>query len=140
MTSFPKTIGPIKFLTQEEFAELTTVSDLSCYIVAAYYDYVGDYLMLFRGDGSFVQAPMSMFQDNRGKSLIPDPEQLELIDCGNTVKLGEYEASTRSILKELDPAYDKKCRDNEINLRDRKKVPRKASVKPRGKRVHSRKR
>jgi len=140
--SLPKTIGPVKFLSKEEFAEVTNISDasnLSDYIVAGYYDYVGDFLMLFRGDNSFVQAPMSMFRNQPGKHPEANPEELELIDCGNTVKMGEYEASVRGILRELDPVYDKKCRANERKTRSGKKVPRKTAAKPRRKRIHRRK-
>ena len=36
--------------------------------------------------------------------------ELEIIDYGHTVKLGGYEASTRSILVDLDPEYKEYCR------------------------------
>jgi hypothetical protein len=61
-------------------------------------------IVLLRGDGDEIIAPFNMFVPS-GTGCAPDFTQLEIIDYGHTVKLGEYEASTHSILMDLDPDY-----------------------------------
>ena len=65
-------------------------------------------IILFRGDGSMVAAPFSMFIPNAKNS--PNFMYFDIIDHGTAIKLGEYDASTRSILYELDPEYREYCK------------------------------
>ena len=60
-------------------------------------------LILVRGDLRTVVAPFSMFA--RTPRARPDFRQLAIEDHGHTVRLGSYEASTDSILHDLDPDY-----------------------------------
>ena len=75
--------------------------------VSGYVDFTLKQVVLFRGYGVGVSVPFDMFVPDAKYS--PDFEQFELIDYGQTVKLGEYEASTRSILYKLDPEYKAFC-------------------------------
>jgi hypothetical protein len=81
-------------------------------IVGGYPDFDSQQLVLFRGDGSNVIAPFSMFQPRAGCS--PNFEDFEIIDFGNTIKLGEYEASVQAILIDLDPEYKVYAESNNI--------------------------
>jgi hypothetical protein len=45
-----------------------------------------------------------MFEKSNAK-VEPNFQELDIVDHGQAVKLGEYEASTRSILIDLDPEY-----------------------------------
>lgn len=102
-------IGLLKVLDTKELAEVLALpaTDKRRLITAGYADFTLQHLVLFRGDGTSVIAPFKMFVPNLKTS--PDFEALDIIDFGHTVKLGEYEASTRSILIDLDPEYKDYC-------------------------------
>jgi hypothetical protein len=98
--------------------ELKAVQKLSLikrrrYFIAGYTDFDNQQLVLFRGDGSVVIAAFSMFQPSPINS--PDFNDLEIIDYGQGVRLGSYEASTRSILIDLDPEYKQYCAEIQYN-------------------------
>ena len=60
-------------------------------------------LVLVRGDLQTVLAPFSMFEAT--KHARPNFRKLAFEDHGHTVRLGNYEASSGSILYDLDPDY-----------------------------------
>lgn len=60
-------------------------------------------LVLVRGDLQTLVAPSSMFAAT--KHARPDIRKLAFSDHGHTVRLGSYEASSDSILYDLDPDY-----------------------------------
>jgi hypothetical protein len=87
-----------------EFKELNGLKALSWaakryLVVAGYSDFLRQQLVLFRADGRSVIAPFDMFEPSGTSS--PNFYELEIIDYGNTIKLGEYEASAGSILEDL---------------------------------------
>jgi hypothetical protein len=111
-------IGPLSILDYEGLLEIQRISgeEKRRYIQAGYADFTFQHLVLFRGDGTSVIAPFSMFEPTPNET--PDFHDLEIIDYGQTVRLGKYEASTRSILIDLDPEYKKYCdsiRKSDIN-------------------------
>ncbi|HVS11836.1 MAG TPA: helix-turn-helix domain-containing protein [Planctomycetota bacterium] len=63
----------------------------------------GELLILVRGNLRTIVAPFSMFAAT--DHAIPDFRRLSFEDHGHTVRLGNYEASSDSILYELDPDY-----------------------------------
>ena len=103
-------LGELRILKIEELKEVLALpaTDKRRLITAGYVDFSLQQLVLFRGDGTSVIAPFGMFEPSGTSS--PNFNELEIIDYGHTVKLGEYEASTRSILIELDPEYKEYCR------------------------------
>lgn len=86
-------------------------------IIGASYVEKGDVLLLVRGDLSHLLVPLSSFR-KRPAGPVPDPEDLSIEDYGQTVRLGQYEASTDAILYEHDPDYRKAARKNLINSDD----------------------
>lgn len=104
-----RAIGSLAVLPPKEMDEILSLpsAEKRRLIVGGYADYTLQHLILFRGDGTSVVAPFSMFEPTPQTS--PNFEELDIIDYGNTVKLGEYEASTRSILIDLDPEYKTYC-------------------------------
>jgi hypothetical protein len=68
-------------------------------VVAGYSDFLRHQLVLFRPDGRSVIAPFDMFEPS--KNSYPNFYELEIIDYGNTIKLGKYEASAGAILQDL---------------------------------------
>jgi len=64
-------------------------------------------LALWRGDLSVVVAPIAAFPTRGGTA--PDPSRLAIEDCGQTIRLGRYEASVDSVLYERDPVYRRRA-------------------------------
>jgi hypothetical protein len=98
-------LGELSILKVEELKEVLALPavDKRRLITAGYADFSLQQLVLFRGDGTSVIAPFGMFEPSG--TTAPDFNELEIIDYGHTVRLGSYEASTRSILTDLDPEY-----------------------------------
>lgn len=95
----PPVIGPCQFLPSEELEKAVTSKNKADLIVAGYYDYLAKHLVLFRGDGTFLIASASMFPSDA--KCEPDFEQFSLTDYGQTIKLGDYEADSLSLINEL---------------------------------------
>jgi len=66
-------------------------------------------VVLYRGTLDPVVVPKAWFVP-RPKGPKPDFGDLEVIDFGQTVRLGEYEAASDAILYEFDPAYRRRAR------------------------------
>jgi hypothetical protein len=111
-----RTIGPLSVLPSKELEELQrcTAEEKRRYIQAGYADFTLQQLVLFRADGTSVIAPFAMFEPTPNET--PDFHALEIIDYGGAVRLGSYEASTRSILIELDPEYKKYCDSIKLDI------------------------
>jgi len=88
-------------LTEQEFNELAPLSWAAkrYLVIAGYSDFLPQQLVLFRSDGRNVITPFDMFKPSGTSS--PNFYELEIIDCGNTIKLGKYEADAGSILENL---------------------------------------
>jgi hypothetical protein len=104
-----RTIGTLSVLPSDQLLELQqlTADEKRRYIQAGYADFTLQQLVLFRADGTSVIAPFAMFEPTPNET--PDFHDLEIIDYGQAVRLGSYEASARSILIDLDPEYKKYC-------------------------------
>lgn len=68
-------------------------------VVAGYPDFLRQQLVLFRADGRSVIAPFDMFEPSG--TFSPDFYELEIIDYGNTIKLGKYEADAGAVMEHL---------------------------------------
>lgn len=108
-------VGPIKVLAKDELLNLMKLSTSKRhnYLISGYSDFDNRHIMCFRGSGDAFVIPFSIFTPS-GTGLEPDFEQLEFIDYGQTIKLGDYEASVHGILYELDEAYRNEV-DNDLN-------------------------
>jgi hypothetical protein len=74
-------------------------------------------LVLTRGDLSTLPVPLSAFKES-GDKIIPNFKEFSIVDGGQTLKFGEYEASVDSILYEFDPEYRKYLK-NQRNRTDK---------------------
>lgn len=61
-------------------------------------------LVLTRGDLSTIAIPLSAFHKS-GDGIEPDFKKFSVVDGGQTLKFGEYEASVDSVLYEFDAEY-----------------------------------
>ena len=62
-----------------------------------------DSLVLVRGNLTRIVVPLCSFEVRA--DTVPDPGQLQFVDCGQTVALGDYEAAAEAILYERDAEY-----------------------------------
>jgi hypothetical protein len=72
-----------------------------------------DSVVLIRGDLSPLVVPKTWFASPSRKSR-PDFEDFEVIDGGQTVRLGGFEAAADAILYELDPDFRKRERKRRL--------------------------
>jgi len=110
-----KNVGELKILDRDELHNLMSLSTEKRhnYLISGYTDFDNQHIMCFRGSGDSFVIPFSVFKPS-GTGLEPDFTSLEFIDYGQTVKLGEYEASVHGILYDLDESYRNKV-DNDLN-------------------------
>ena len=80
------TVGPIVSLSKEQIDSIYGSEDASRRIVSAYYDYAGEFYMLFTGDAGSYMLPKSIFKLFSSGKI--DPTKLKIIDNGRLVKFG----------------------------------------------------
>jgi len=70
-------------------------------------------VVLYRGDGSSITVPKSWFRPS-ANGIEPDFNDAEIIDWGNTVRFGRYEAASDAILYDLDSSFRRHARKREL--------------------------
>lgn len=75
----------------------------------ASYDPVAQHVVIHRGDLSTLVVPLIWFTAT-AHGPRPDPTRIRVIDCGQTVALGDYEAAADAILYEFDPDYRRRAK------------------------------
>ena len=66
---------------------------------------IEDHVIVYRGDGTYISISKSWFIPNG--DTIPDFDDVGILDCGLTVKFGDYEASNASIFHFFDTEFYK---------------------------------
>lgn len=98
-----------------EFGDLTEIlraEHPEDYCVGAEWDEATNTLALWRGDLSVLVVPMAAFPARGG--VAADPSKLSIDDCGQTIRMGGYEASVDAILHERDAAHRRRARKRMI--------------------------
>lgn len=92
-------------IAQEEWKviSLLTYKERYKYIIAAKVDKEKNFLIFVRGNGASGTIDLSFFTPSGTET--PDFEKLEIIDHGQTIKFGNYEAATDAILEEVERVY-----------------------------------
>lgn len=108
--------GAIQLLPEADLLDVLTADHPGDYVIGGVYDAKDEMLLLYRGHLKALTVPMSWFESNPGAS--PDPEEFEPIDCGQTVRLGEYEVGTDSILYAFDAEYRRRQKAKRRQLDD----------------------
>ncbi len=75
------------------------------YIIMARVDFDQSLLIFVRANGANGTIDLKFFTPNAIET--PDFDQLEIIDFGRTIKFGNYEAATDSILEEVEKVCSK---------------------------------
>ena len=96
-------------LPRKELLEVLTADNRDELFVAGVLDRADGMVVLFRGTLEAVPLPLSWFPPAvaRGAKTKLD---LKVTDFGQTVRLGDYEASTHAILYDLDPVYRRRAK------------------------------
>lgn len=96
-------------LDEESLAEVLRSENRADLFISGLVDKPRGRLALFRGDLRLLIVPFVAFK--KGPSgPAPDWDRLAIADCGQTVKLGEYEASSYALLYEFDPEFRRRAR------------------------------
>ncbi len=96
--------GDFRTLPIDELAEVLADEGRGDLFIGGYADTENQTLTLVRGDLRRLSVPSAMFPPS-GAGETPDPSRLAFTDCGNTVRLGDYEAAADAILYEADPRF-----------------------------------
>ena len=87
-----------------ELFEVLTLPDARKYVVGGLVDQQTGTLTVYRGDLSTVTVPLSVFQP-AGTGLLPDLTDFGIIDGGQAIRFGTYEATADVIFYEGDPDF-----------------------------------
>jgi len=92
------------FLPPEELGEVLTAENKQDLFIGGTLDTENGTLTLWRGDLSSLTVPLDAFEPS-GKAARPDFNAFSIADYGHTIKFGDYEAASDSLLYEFDPRY-----------------------------------
>jgi len=92
------------FLAAEELAEVLEAENGSDLFIGGSVDDATKTITFWRGNVKTLTVPFVAFEKS-GDGTVPDFNQFSVIDCGQTVRLGDYEAAVDAILYEYDPEY-----------------------------------
>lgn len=106
-----------RFLPDDELAEVLVSENCADLFIGGAADEGAGALVLYRGDLSPLVVPLSMLKARPGGPR-PDGGRLEITDYGQTVRLGDFEASADSLLYELDADYRRSAKSRRIEQDD----------------------
>jgi DNA-binding Xre family transcriptional regulator len=92
------------FLPAEELAEVLAAENRENLFIGGFVNQATGTITFWRGDLASLTVPCSAFARSVNGAE-PNFAAFSVIDCGQTVKLGNYEAAVDAILYEFDPAY-----------------------------------
>lgn len=91
-------------LSIEELIEVFHSSHSGNFVVSGSVDRTVGVLSLIRGNMEKLMVPISAFKRS-ADGVEPDFNDFSIVDSGQTLKFGEYEASVDSVLYEFDPKF-----------------------------------
>lgn len=92
------------FLPLEELIEVLVDDQKADLVIGGIVDYESLTLTLWRGSFEPFPVPFSAFASS-GSGVVPDFDRFRVIDYGQTIQLGQYEAATEALLYEFDLNY-----------------------------------
>lgn len=107
----------LTLLPIEEIAEILGLPDSEDYFIGGIVDKANDSVILYRGNLVPITLPLHWFEAGPD-SPHPDPDDFEIIDFGQTVRMGEFEAGTEAVLYEFDPLFRRRDKERRINTDD----------------------
>lgn len=92
------------FISAEELAEVLEAENRADLLIGGFVNNATQTITFWRGNFESLTVPFSAFEKS-GNGTEPDFNSFSVIDCGQTVKLGRYEAAVDALLYEYDPEY-----------------------------------
>ena len=92
------------FLPAGELVEALEAANRPDLFIGGNLDGRTETITFWRGDLKPLTVPFSAFKKS-GDGTAPDFNKFSVIDCGQTVRLGNYEAAVDAVLYEYDPEY-----------------------------------
>lgn len=100
------------FLEPEELDEALEADGRADLFIGGSVDKATETITLWRGNLDTLTAPFSAF-DESGDGVQPDFEKFTVIDYGQTIRLGKYEAAV-ALLYEFDPEYRRRIKQKRL--------------------------
>jgi len=97
------------FIPADELAEVLRAENRADLFVGGIVNQGTETITFWRGDLQSLTVPFSAFEES-GDGTVPDFTSFAVVDFGQTVRLGEYEAAVDAILYEFDRAYRRKIK------------------------------
>lgn len=109
-TLFRRVVGEVpsfKLLPRKELAEVLASDNRRNLVIGGVVDVQSGMLTLARGDLQMLTVPLSIFlpPTKATRNAEPDFARFEVADFGQTIRFGDYETSTHSMLYQFDPEY-----------------------------------
>ncbi|MCK5690087.1 helix-turn-helix domain-containing protein [Myxococcota bacterium] len=101
----------------EEVLEILSSDKRGDYFIGGRVDHEDSVLILNRGDFESLVVPFSFFKPG-GDGTRPDFSDFEVIDFGQALRLGEYEATTDVILYHFDADYRQRVKEARVSADD----------------------
>ena len=98
---FHSILNPESLLSAQELAEVLSAPHPEDYFIGGVVNHDDNSVILYRGNFEPVIVPFAWFQTSPGQQA-PDFRRFKVIDSGQTLALGEYEAASDAILFEFD--------------------------------------
>jgi hypothetical protein len=102
-----------RMLGVDDIAEVLAAENKEDLLIGGRVNAKDKVIVVYRGDLSRLVVPFSVFRSHRGGTK-PDFEDFKITDYGQTIKLGDYEASTDAVLYELDANYRRRAKKNRV--------------------------
>ncbi|HEU4578271.1 MAG TPA: helix-turn-helix transcriptional regulator [Polyangiaceae bacterium] len=102
----------VKLLPIDEMAEVLAAPHREDLFIGGAVDTIDRALVLYRGSLEPLVVPLAWFARSGGPR--PDPEDFEVADFGQTIRLGEFEAAADAILYEFDPEARRRSKKRAI--------------------------
>jgi hypothetical protein len=107
------TAGTARILPVDELIDVLNSPDRADLFVAITADPVDRLLILYRGNLDRLVVPFDWFVTPT-PAVTPDFDDWALLDYGQTVRLGDYEAAADAILYAFDPEYRRRAKERQI--------------------------
>lgn len=105
--------GGVRLLSTAELADVLGAEHPEDYFIGGVVDQDNKALVLYRGNLERLVVPLSWFRSGRG-SPRPNFDDFEVIDSGQTIRFGEYEAAADALLYDFDPRARRRMKDAEL--------------------------
>jgi hypothetical protein len=103
----------IRLLDKEELAEVLASEAAVDLFIGGTVDADGEAIVLFRGNLERLVVPFRWFR-RHARSIQPNFNDFQVVDYGNTVRLGTYEAAADAILYDLDANARRRMKKREL--------------------------